>query len=85
MKNYTKIYFDYFDYKVQEEVMCEGCGRPANDIHHIKGRGRGMDVIQNLMALCRKCHEKAHSTLSKSELQFIHNNVMQGNRKRYIK
>lgn len=43
------------------EILCEVCGALASDIHHIEARGMGgrssADEIQNLMALCRKCHE----------------------------
>ena len=86
MQPHTKIYMRYFDYKVQAEVFCEACGRPAVDIHHIEGRGEGKDVIKNLMALCRKCHTLVHeSKLSRSELQYIHNNVLSGNLKTFIK
>lgn len=41
-------------------IPCEVCGNKAVDIHHIKARGMGgsktMDVIDNLMAVCRVCH-----------------------------
>ena len=51
----------------------------------IGANGKDADKIQNIMCLCRTCHTKAHSILSKDELQFIHNNVMQGNHKQFIK
>jgi hypothetical protein len=62
MKPYTKIYMDYFEYKIPEDVTCEICGRPAVDINHIKARGMGgnpkrdKDRIENLMAMCREDH-----------------------------
>ena len=53
---------DYFNYKIHEDVLCEICGSPAIDIHHIEARGMGgsktKDVIENLMALCREHHEQ---------------------------
>jgi 5-methylcytosine-specific restriction endonuclease McrA len=71
----------HFDYATQEEIMCEACTSPAVDIHHIYGRGEGREVISNLMALCRKCHEKAHNgKITKSEFQLIHNCFMAGKR-----
>ena len=76
---------NHFDYVVQEEIPCEACTRPSVDIHHIWGRGKDKDDIKNLMALCRKCHEKAHSTIRKSEMQMIHNYFLMGNRKIYLK
>ena len=51
---------DHFGYDMYDYIPCEACGRKAVDIHHIKARGMGgskqMDVIENLQALCRKCH-----------------------------
>lgn len=74
MQNYVKIYLKYFDYKVQSDVMCEVCDAPAVDIHHIHGRGKGKDVIENLIALCRRDHDKCHNEiLKKDQVQDIHN------------
>jgi len=64
MKNHTKVYLNHFDYTGQEFIACECCGARAVDIHHIKSRGMGgvkdkrLDIIENLQALCRKCHDK---------------------------
>jgi 5-methylcytosine-specific restriction endonuclease McrA len=64
MKPHTKIYLDFFDYKIPEDVSCEICGRPAVDIHHIEARQMGgnpsgdKDRIENLMALCRQDHDE---------------------------
>jgi thymidine kinase len=85
MTSHAKIYMRYFDYVVQSEIMCECCQRPANDIHHITGRGEGKDIISNLMALCRKCHDRAHSNVTKSEMQMIHNYFLMGHRKQFLK
>lgn len=63
MKKHTKIYLNHFGYQIPEDVFCEICGSPAKDIHHIESRGMGgdpqgnKDVIENLMAVCRDCHE----------------------------
>jgi hypothetical protein len=87
MQKYIKIYCDYFDIKTENELICEACGKPGNDIHHIHGRGKDMDVIKNLMALCRKHHERAHGTIhpvSKGEFQLIHNYFLQGQRKIFL-
>ena len=60
MKAHTKIYLQYFNFKIPEDCFCEVCGNYANDIHHIEARGMGgtkqRDTIENLMALCRKHH-----------------------------
>jgi hypothetical protein len=85
MRNHTKIYFEYFgiDYDQasgsHDHIDCEmpDCRKSAVDIHHIESRGMGgslnADRIQNLMALCRLCHEK-HGDVSemKNELIRIH-------------
>lgn len=62
MKNHTKVYFNFFGYDTTDEyIPCEVCLSVAVDIHHIEARGMGgskeADGIDNLMALCRKCHD----------------------------
>ena len=51
---------NYFNYDVSDFIGCEICGTKAVDIHHIEARGMGgtkkHDTIENLMALCRRCH-----------------------------
>jgi len=86
MKKYVKVYMDYFDYKTESDVVCEVCGSPAVDIHHVSGRGKGKDVIRNLAALCRKHHTMCHNEkIPKNEMQLIHNYFMQGTRKIFLK
>lgn len=62
MKNYVKVYFDFFGYDTESFIPCEVCGTKAVDIHHIHRRGMGgsksADNIGNLMAVCRICHIK---------------------------
>lgn len=62
MKNYVKVYFDFFGYDTESFIPCEVCGTKAVDIHHIHRRGMGgsksADNIGNLMAVCRVCHIK---------------------------
>ena len=60
MQKHTKVYFEHFDLGEQDVVLCEVCGAVAVDVHHIGGRGPGKDVIENLVGLCRGCHELAH-------------------------
>ena len=67
MKKHTKIYLEFND-----EPICELCGKVAVDIHHIDGRGKGKDVISNLIALCRKCHNAAHGL----EKTYLHKDVI---------
>jgi len=86
MKNHTKVYFKYFDYGEQDIVPCEACGSPAVDIHHIFGRvGEDSDSIDNLMALCRKHHERAHKDISKETMLLIHKCYLSGQRKTFLK
>ena len=62
MQKHVKTYFDYFGYCKDEKILCEGCGRLACDIHHLTFRShQGKDNIENLIALCRDCHNAAHS------------------------
>jgi len=79
---------NYFKYAEEDFIPCEACGKDAADIHHINGRGEGKDVIENLMALCRKHHEQAHSDknlLKKSDYQYIHNSFLSGKRTQFLK
>lgn len=46
-----------------DKIYCESCQRYGEfDVHHIQARGMGgdpngkRDIIENLMGLCRKCH-----------------------------
>ncbi len=73
MQKHTKIYMNHFGYGEQSFIPCEVCSSRAVDVHHILGRGKGMDDIDNLMALCRDCHNKAHAgDYSKGELLRLH-------------
>jgi 5-methylcytosine-specific restriction endonuclease McrA len=60
MKKHVKIYLDFMGYGMEDFIPCEVCSNRAVDIHHIECRGMGgsttKDKIENLMALCRKCH-----------------------------
>jgi len=62
MKKHTQIYMKFFGYGIEDFIGCEVCGNKAVDIHHIDSRGMGgsqnKDTIQNLMAVCRMCHER---------------------------
>ena len=64
MKRHTKTYLKYFGYDTTDFIPCEICGNQAVDIHHIEARGMGgnpkgdKDEIENLMAVCRHCHEE---------------------------
>ena len=79
MKKHIKIYFDYYDYTEADIIQCEVCYNRgfytiATDIHHIQPKGMGgtsgKDIIENLIALCRKCHEDAHKAIYTKEFLF---------------
>ena len=65
MKKHTKIYMKYYNYDISDWIACKHCGTTAVDIHHLSGRGIGgsknKDFIENLIALCRRCHIKAET------------------------
>tara|TARA_R100000030_G_scaffold100860_1_gene94997 strand:- start:308 stop:568 length:261 start_codon:yes stop_codon:yes gene_type:complete len=67
MVNHKKLYCTFFNLDVSDLILCTSCGKVAVDIHHIDARGMGgshKDYIENLVALCRKCHDKAESSRS---------------------
>ena len=74
MKKHVKIYLDHFGYGEQDFIPCENlnCGCLAVDIHHLSKRGMGgskeKDNIENLAALCRKCHEKSDNNKEFNEI-----------------
>ena len=84
MKKYTKQYFSYFGYALDDFLPCEVCGGKAVDIHHIDCKGMGgstlKDNIENIMAVCRSCHleygdKKQHiDFLREKHLNFINDN-----------
>lgn len=78
MKNHIKIYKKYFNIGDQDMVFCEVCRSIAVDIHHITYRSQGgQNNIENLIALCRNCHNRAHFKqepyLKSNALQDYHN------------
>jgi hypothetical protein len=66
MKTHTKIYFNHFGYDKTDFIPCEMCGTPAVDIHHLDSKGMGgsktKDYIENLIAVCRDCHNDCHNS-----------------------
>lgn len=80
MQKHTKVYFAAMGYSPTEFIPCEMCGCSAVDIHHIEPRSRFgsktkhlQDDILNLIALCRSCHDLAHSNeISKYDLTERH-------------
>ena len=84
MKNYTRTYMRHFGYRIAEDFKCELTGSPAHDIHHIDGRGKGKDTIENLMAVTREVHADIHdrNRYTKEQLREVHQRFMKNNKKK---
>jgi len=82
---------DYFNLGEQDVWYCEGCMQQFRinnglEIHHIHGRGKNKDIIENLMSLCVKHHKMATlSQITPEEFQIIHRYFMNGSRKQFLK
>ena len=81
MKKHTKIYLQAMGYDITDWIPCEICDSKAVDIHHIDARGMGgsknADREENLMALCRRCHEEyGDKSHFKNMLKDIHSNYL---------
>jgi len=63
-----KAYLDYFYplWGPDDCVLCERCGRRAVEIHHTRPKRMGGTTheydVDELAAVCRKCHDFAHSS-----------------------
>ena len=83
MQKHTKIWMNYFDKTTDEFIECENCRGRASEIHHIDSKGMGgtslnKDYIENLIAVCRICHEKAHASIEfNQELKQTHLKYME--------
>lgn len=56
-----------FSYKVKQQIyerdngLCQQCGAPGTEIHHVKFRSQGgRGVVNNGLLLCADCHRKIH-------------------------
>lgn len=70
MKPYTKTYLKYFGFDESDFIPCEICGSKAVDIHHLEPKSRAkakVNFIDNLMALCRVCHDDCGRSYSMNE------------------
>jgi hypothetical protein len=85
MMPYKRIYLHYFGYGQDDFISCEVCGERAVDVHHIDNKGMGgsktKDYIENLIGVCRLCHNKAHDNkLTKEFLTEVHLKFMEEHR-----
>ena len=67
LKDYKKLFRNYWGYSESDTPMCWGCYmKPAVDIHHLTNKGMGgvsknrLNRIDNLYPVCRPCHNLAH-------------------------
>ena len=86
MKPHVKLYFNHFNLGEQDLVIDElefvlnGSQIRATDIHHIQFGCNKHDDINNLIALSRENHNKAHSEkFTRRYLQEIHNKFIKIN------
>lgn len=58
-----KGYKDSHDYVyARQNGICPFCGMPIEHYHHIVSRSQGgSDLPENLIGVCRNCHEKIHT------------------------
>lgn len=66
MVKHKKIFMEFFNLTPEDIVPCECCHKAvAVDVHHCEPKGMGgsklRDYIENLIGLCRACHDEAHS------------------------
>lgn len=66
MQNHVRTYTRYFGYTMGDFIPCEYCGSKSCDVHHITPRSIAkksfVNKIDNLAAVCRGCHDKAHAS-----------------------
>jgi len=81
MQNHVKNYLRYYNLTTADKIYCEVCNSNQSiDLHHIIPRSKFgsktkdiQDNIENLIALCRDCHNKAHNgQFTKSYLTDLH-------------
>ena len=76
MKAHVKKYMQYYAFGEQDFIPCEKCGSQAVDIHHKKTKSvGGTDDIDNLIALCRKCHNSEHGIISGEDVRNAETNM----------
>ena len=82
MKPYTKTYLKYFGFDESDFIPCEICGAKAVDIHHLEPKSRAkakVNLIDNLMALCRNCHDECGKSPQMNErAKLIHRKKLLG-------
>lgn len=77
MQRHIRNYLASIGADESTRIRCEVCNALAVDIHHIIPRSKfgskrkeEQDAPDNLIALCRTCHENAHKNLLTKEYLF---------------
>lgn len=86
MQKHIKNYLASIGADESTRIRCEVCNDLAVDIHHIIPRSKfgskrkeEQDAPENLIALCRSCHEKAHANKITKEELYVYRNKRQKN------
>ena len=68
MKKHLKIFDDFWlpELTIAQTFQCAVCNSwEGTDVHHLSAKQSGgskcKDYIENLICLCRKCHDRCHS------------------------
>ena len=67
MKKHIDVYRNFWwdELTLGQTEQCAMCSEWGADVHHLKNRQSGgskcKDYIENLICLCRTCHDKCHS------------------------
>lgn len=86
MQRHIRNYLSSIGADESTRIRCEVCNAIAVDIHHIIPRSKfgskrkdEQDAPENLIALCRSCHEKAHANKITKEELYVYRNKRQKN------
>ena len=61
MKAHIKNYLKAHGLDQDSYITCQVCNAQASDIHHVVYKSQqGKDNAENLIALCREDHDRAH-------------------------
>jgi len=79
VQQHIKNYHQALGIDIGTWIACEVCNATSVDIHHVTPRSKfgskrkaEQDHVNNLVALCRNCHNLAHDNkISKETLQEI--------------
>jgi len=69
-REFAKIKRKYLENHPYCEIHLQlGMQIPATDVHHIKARWHGDNSSENLVAVCRQCHQAIHGQYGSLEYQ----------------